>query len=232
MDGWWDRRQGAGGDRDEGHQAASGSSKSSLPVFRHLPTFKHALFWLFLLAHPSPQTIIVDTPAIVGPFDDASSLLALCLEVLPHQSFRNYNCCIFPSMTQADVQLLPPAVCLQNKIFKIFCVYTMQWSNGLIYCPRKSVTCSLGSAGTVVFPTCHGSPQSFALQCKKLWLLLFDDFDLQCCKPVGEGGGHPCRHCGLILCRSTVLPLVIVSEEMMMVVVVEKVMMMKHNAVL
>ena len=55
---------------------------------------------------------------------------------------------------------------------------------------------------------------------------------MQCCKPVGEGGGHACRHCGLILCRSTVLPLVIVSEEMMMVVVVEKVMMMKHNAVL
>ena len=57
---------------------------------------------------------------------------------------------------------------------------------------------------------------------------------MQCCKPVGEGGGHPCRHCGLILCRSTVLPLVIVSEEivMMMVVVMEKVMMMKHNAVL
>ena len=101
MDGWWDRRQGKGGDRDEGHQATSGSSKSSLPVFRHLPTFKHALLWLFLIAHPSPQTIIVDTPAIVGPFDDASSLLALCLEVLPHQSFRNYNCCIFPSMTQA-----------------------------------------------------------------------------------------------------------------------------------
>ena len=26
---------------------------------------------------------------------------------------------------KADVQFLPPAVCLQYKIFKIFCVYTM-----------------------------------------------------------------------------------------------------------
>ena len=26
---------------------------------------------------------------------------------------------------KVDVQLLPPAVCLQYKIFKIFCVYTM-----------------------------------------------------------------------------------------------------------
>ena len=33
------------------------------------------------LSNFTDQTIIVDTPAIVGPFDDASSLLSLCLEV-------------------------------------------------------------------------------------------------------------------------------------------------------
>ena len=50
---------------------------------------------------------------------------------------------------KVDVQLLPPAVCLQYKIFKIFCVYIMaQRPNCRIYCPRKPVTCSLGSAGT------------------------------------------------------------------------------------
>ena len=72
---------------------------------------------------------------------------------------------------KVDVQLLPPAVCLQYKIFKIFCVYTMVQRPNIL--PPQISHLVPGVSGVsgqypVVFATYHGSPQSFALRCKKL----------------------------------------------------------------
>ena len=56
-----------------------------ISIFTILPRQSYQSYHINHIKHINidhfAQTIIVDVPAIVGPFDDASSLLSLCLEV-------------------------------------------------------------------------------------------------------------------------------------------------------
>ena len=76
---------------------------------------------------------------------------------------------------KVDVQLLPPAVCLQYKIFKIFCAYTMAQRPNILppqtshllpgvgrgkyaQCPELSDFGRTSDNILQFLPTCHGSP--------------------------------------------------------------------------